>query len=81
MSSSARSTGCTIGSSGPAPLSALPHAGKLIKHYIYEQLPPGVLAELELLNPKNQNGNRSRKHHQHLTPETETRTSTSRSPP
>jgi P63C domain len=44
-----------------------PHVGNLIKHYIYEQLPPGVLAELERVNPKNQNGNRPRKHHQHLT--------------
>jgi hypothetical protein len=44
-----------------------PHVGKLIKHYIYEQLPEGVLAELERLNPKNDKGNRPRKHHQHLT--------------
>jgi hypothetical protein len=44
-----------------------PHVGKLIKHYIYEQLPPGVLTELERLNPRNSKGNRPRKHHQHLT--------------
>jgi ribosomal protein L16/L10AE len=44
-----------------------PHVGKLIKHYIYGQLPPGVLAELERVNPKNARGNRPRKHHQHLT--------------
>jgi hypothetical protein len=44
-----------------------PHVGKLIKHYIYEQLPEGVLAELERVNPKNDKGNRPRKHHQHLT--------------
>lgn len=44
-----------------------PHVGKLIKHYIYGQLPQGVLAELERVNPKNQKGNRPRKHHQHLT--------------
>jgi hypothetical protein len=44
-----------------------PHVGKLIKHYVYEQLPQGVLAELERVNPRNANGNRPRKHHQHLT--------------
>ena len=44
-----------------------PHVGKLIKHYIYGQLPQGVLAELERVNPKNARGNRPRKHHQHLT--------------
>ena len=54
----------------PGTSKRTPHVGKLIKHYVYEQLPPGVLAELERVNPKNQNGNRPRKHHQHLTPET-----------
>jgi hypothetical protein len=44
-----------------------PHVGKLIKHYIYEQLPQGVLAELERLNPKNHKGKRPRKRHLHLT--------------
>jgi hypothetical protein len=44
--------------------------GKLIKHYIYEQLPSGVLEELERVNPKNDKGNRPRKHHQHLTSST-----------
>ena len=44
-----------------------PMVGKLIKHYIYGQLPQGVLGELERVNPRNQNGNRPRKHHQHLT--------------
>ena len=44
-----------------------PHVGKLIKHYVYEQLPPGVLAELERINPRNDKGQRPRKHHQHLT--------------
>ena len=43
------------------------HLGKLIKRYLYEQLPPGVLAEFDPVNPKNQDGNRPRKHHQHLT--------------
>jgi hypothetical protein len=41
--------------------------GKLIKHYMYEQLPEGVLAELERVNPRNDRGHRPRKHHQHLT--------------
>jgi P63C domain len=44
-----------------------PGVGKMIKHYVYGQLPPGVLAELERVNPKNQKGQRPRKHHQHLT--------------
>lgn len=47
-----------------------PHVGKLIKHYIYEQLPKGVLDELERVNPKNDKGNRPRKHDQHLTAST-----------
>lgn len=47
-----------------------PQVGKLIKHYIYEQLPKGVLEELERINPKNDRGNRPRKHHQHLTAST-----------
>lgn len=44
-----------------------PQVGKLIKHYIYEQLPDGVIEELERLNPTNDKGRRSRKHHQFLT--------------
>lgn len=44
-----------------------PGVGKLIKHYVYEQLPQGVLAELERLNPRNEKWNRPRKHHQYLT--------------
>jgi hypothetical protein len=51
----------------PGTSKRTPHVGKLIKHYIYEQLPQGVLTELERLNPRNSNGNRPRKHHQHLT--------------
>jgi hypothetical protein len=51
----------------PGTSKRTPYVGKLIKHYIYEQLPDGVLAELERLNPSNANGNRPRKHHQHLT--------------
>jgi hypothetical protein len=47
-----------------------PGVGKLIKHYVYGQLPEGVLAELERLNPRNDKWNRPRKHHQHLTKST-----------
>ena len=47
-----------------------PGVGKLIKHCVYQPLPPGVLAELERVNPKNAKGNRPRKHHQHLTADT-----------
>jgi P63C domain len=54
----------------PGQTQRTPHVGKLIKHYIYEQLPEGVLEELERLNPKNSKGNRPRKHHQHLTEST-----------
>jgi hypothetical protein len=51
----------------PGTSKRTPHVGKLIKHYIYEQLPAGVLAELERINPRNDKGHRPRKHHQHLT--------------
>jgi hypothetical protein len=54
----------------PGTTRRTPHVGKLIKHYIYEQLPSGVLEELERVNPKNNKGNRPRKHHQHLTSST-----------
>lgn len=47
-----------------------PYVGKLIKHYVYEQLPDGVLVELERMNPANEKGHRARKHHQHLTAST-----------
>jgi hypothetical protein len=51
----------------PGQTKRTPHVGKLIKHYVYEQLPQGVITELERVNPKNAKGNRPRKHHQHLT--------------
>ncbi|MGH3305049.1 MAG: P63C domain-containing protein [Streptosporangiaceae bacterium] len=38
----------------PGQTQRTPQVGKIIKHYIYGQLPEGVLAELEQLNPKNQ---------------------------
>jgi hypothetical protein len=54
----------------PGQTQRTPHVGKLIKHYVYGQLPQGVLPELERVNPKNAKGNRPRKHHQHLTADT-----------
>jgi hypothetical protein len=37
---------------------------------VYDQLPPGVLAELQRLNPRTPKGHRKHKHHQHLTADT-----------
>lgn len=54
----------------PGTSKRTPYVGKLIKHYIYEQLPGGVLAELERVNPTDATGRRRRKHHQHLTVDT-----------
>lgn len=47
-----------------------PYVGRLINHYIYEQLPEGVLEELRRLNPTDERGRRIRKHHQYLTADT-----------
>jgi hypothetical protein len=47
-----------------------PYVGKLINHYVYEQLPPGVLPELQRLNPKTEKGYRAHRHHQFLTADT-----------
>lgn len=46
------------------------YVGKLIKKYVYEELPPGVLQELERLNPPNEKWQRRHKHSQYLTPDT-----------
>lgn len=46
------------------------YAGKLIRKYIYEQLPDGVLEELDRINPANSKWQRRRKHFQHLTDDT-----------
>lgn len=54
----------------PGTSKRTPLVGKLIKHYIYEQLPPGVLQELERINPTNDLGRRKRRHHQYLTADT-----------
>ena len=38
--------------------------GKWTNDFVYERLAPGVLAELEKVNPKNDEGNRLNRHHQ-----------------
>jgi len=43
------------------------YAGKLTKKIIYEQLPPGVLDEIERLNPPDENWQRKNKNSQFLT--------------
>jgi len=45
------------------------YAGKLIRKYIYEELPNGVLHELDRVNPTNAKYQRRHKHHSHLTEE------------
>jgi hypothetical protein len=44
--------------------------GKFINKYVFEALPPGVLAELKLRLPKNEHGNRRAKLWQLLTVDT-----------
>ncbi len=43
--------------------------GKYTKDLVYQRLAPGVLKELEKLNPKNESGKRKVKHHQFLSPD------------
>lgn len=43
------------------------YVGKFINRYVYDALPPGVLAELRERNPVQDNGRRRHKHFQHLT--------------
>jgi P63C domain len=45
------------------------YLGKFTNEYVYEHLPEGVLEELRVKNPKNEQGNRVKKHHQFLTGE------------
>ena len=54
----------------PGTTKRTPQVGKLINKWIYEQLPPGVLDELQRLNPRQSGGYRAHKHHQLLTPDT-----------
>ena len=44
-------------------------AGKYVTDIVYERLGPGILEQLEKLNPKTSNGHRAVKHHQWLTEE------------
>jgi P63C domain len=43
------------------------YVGKFINKYIYEELPPGVLKELQKLNPVTKTGHRATQHHRRLT--------------
>ncbi|UED84187.1 P63C domain-containing protein [Streptomyces profundus] len=47
-----------------------PYVGTLVNRYIYEQLPHGVLEELQKVNPRQANGRRRYKHHQRLSADT-----------
>jgi len=46
------------------------YVGRLVKQLIYKQLPPGVLVQLEKINPPAPKGYRLYKHHQFLTEDT-----------
>lgn len=54
----------------PGTSKRTPYVGKLVNKYVYEQLPKGVLQELQERNPRNAKGYRSHKHHQFLTVDT-----------
>jgi hypothetical protein len=54
----------------PGTSKRTPQVGKLVNKYIYDQLPPGVHAELRRLNPRTDKGYRRHKHHQYLTSDT-----------
>lgn len=54
----------------PGTAKRTPFVGKLVRHYIYEQLPQGVIDELERLNPLDDRGRRPKRHHQYLTADT-----------
>lgn len=43
-----------------------PYVGKITKDIVYSRLEPGVLTQLERLNPQDEDGKRPRKHHQWL---------------
>jgi|CXWL01.1.fsa_nt_gi hypothetical protein len=54
----------------PGTAKRTPQVGRLINKYIYEELPPAVLAELREKNPVTEKGYRAHKHHQYLTDHT-----------
>jgi hypothetical protein len=51
----------------PLSLKRTPFIGKFTKDFVYNEMSPEILKELESRNPTLENGNRRRKHHQHLT--------------
>jgi hypothetical protein len=48
-------------------LKRTPFIGKFTKEFVYNEISPEILKELESRNPTLENGRRRRKHHQHLT--------------
>lgn len=54
----------------PGTSKRTPYVGKLVNKYIYEQLPDGVLTELQRRNPRTEQGYRAHKHHQLVTIDT-----------
>jgi hypothetical protein len=54
----------------PGSAKRTPYVGRLINKYIYDQLPDGVLEELQRRNPVTERGYRRHKHHQFLTADT-----------
>lgn len=54
----------------PGTAKRTPYVGHLVNKYIYKQLPPGVLDELQRLNPRAESGHRPHRFHQYLTTDT-----------
>lgn len=53
----------------PSSMKHPKYLGRFTNTYVYDYLPPGVLAELRSKNPINNKGYRTKKHHQFLTGE------------
>ena len=53
----------------PSSMKHPKYLGKFTNAFVYDYLPPGVLAELRSKNPVNNKGYRTKKHHQFLTGE------------
>lgn len=52
----------------PTPTGGKPGVvGTYTMDIVYDRLAPGIVTELQKVNPKNENGNRKAKHHQYLT--------------
>jgi hypothetical protein len=54
----------------PGTSKRTPYVGHLVNKYVYQQLPPGVLQDLQERNPRTEKGYRAHKHHQFLTADT-----------